>query len=129
MKFTATGLDDQGALAASPPSAPPVGPVNARPSTAPGPLGRKKVTRLSHPAVTSLAEGAALMERIAADRPRLVIDALLGGATPREVTAALGWDVEDLQVAMNRWAPQLRRAGQLTEQAYAAVTIAIWAAR
>jgi len=59
----------------------------------------------------------------------LIIDALLGGATPEEVTAALGWDLVDLQVAMNRWAPKLRRDGQLTEQAYTAVTIAVWAAR
>jgi hypothetical protein len=93
------------------------------------PMNTAPQARLSHPAVTSLAEGAALMERIAADRPRLIIDALLGGATPREITAALGWDVEDLRVAMNRWAPKLRRAGQLTEQAYDAVTIAVWAAR
>jgi len=93
------------------------------------PMSTAPPTRFGHPAVTSLAEGAALMERIAADRPQLIIDALLGGATPREITAALGWEVEDLRVAMNISAPKLRRAGQLTEQAYDAVTIAVWGAR
>jgi hypothetical protein len=46
------------------------------------PMNTAPQTRLSHPAVTSLAEGAALMERIAADRPQLIIDALLGGRDP-----------------------------------------------
>lgn len=85
--------------------------------------------KISHPAVARLAEDAALAEQIAADRPRLIIDALLGGATPKEITAALGWDLMDLQVAMNKWAPKLRRDGQLTEQAYTTVTIAVSAAR
>jgi hypothetical protein len=132
MKFTATELDDQGTLAASPTigSSRRAGECTAfHSSRAARPEAVSEGDQTRHPAVTSLVEGAALMERIAADRPRLIIDALLGGVTPREVTAALGWDVEDLRVAMNKWAPQLRRAGQLSEQAYAAVTMAVWAPR
>ena len=85
--------------------------------------------KISHPAVARLAEGAALAERIAAERPRLIIDALLGGATPKEITAALGWDLVDLQVTLNKWAPELRRDGHLTGQAYTAVATSVWAAR
>jgi hypothetical protein len=97
--------------------------MTRRTSSAPQPTA-------SHPAVTRLAEGAALAERIAADRPRLIIDALLGGATPQEITAALGWDLVDLETAMNRWAPRLRDGGRLTGSACAAVlTIVVSAAR
>lgn len=72
----------------------------------------------NHPAVIRLAEGTALAQRIAAERPPLVVDALLGGASPQEITAVLGWDVEDLRVAINKWAPRLHRAGKLTEQGF-----------
>jgi hypothetical protein len=75
------------------------------PATVPRRMSSAPRPALSHPAVTRLAEGAARAERIAADRPRLIIDALLGGATPQEITAALGWDLVDLEVAVNRWAP------------------------
>lgn len=86
----------------------------------------KSQPKVSHPAVTSLAEGAELMERIRADRPRLIVNALLGDATTTEITAALGWDIVDLKVAINRRAPELRNKGQITERAYTAVNIAVF---
>jgi hypothetical protein len=68
-----------------------------------------------HTAVVRLAEGVELQEQILADRPALVATALLGGATAVEITAVLGWELDELRLAIGRWAPQLARAGQLTE--------------
>jgi len=67
------------------------------------------------PAIAKLSEGARLQAQIMADRPALVIAALLGGVTAVEITAVLGWDLSELRLAVGRWAPQLRKAGQLTE--------------
>jgi hypothetical protein len=67
------------------------------------------------PAVARLAEDAALLEQIMANRPALVAAALLGGTTAVEVTAVLGWELAELRMAVGRWAPRLRKAGQLTE--------------
>jgi len=83
-----------------------VGAVNARPYA-----GTAKV----HPTVARLGEGADLIARIMADRPALVATALLDGATLTQVAAALGWELDELRMAIGRWASKLRRAGQLTE--------------
>jgi hypothetical protein len=99
-------------------------------ATVPRPMSGAPRPKVSHPAVTRLAEDAALAKRIAVDRPRLIIDALLGGATPQEIIAVLGWDLVDLEVAVNRWAPRLRGEGRLTGPACAAVlTMVVSAAR
>jgi len=74
-----------------------------------------------HPAVTRLSEGVKLQEQIMADRLALVAAALLGGATVGEVATVLGWELPELRMAVGRWAPQLRKAGQLTESQCAAL--------
>jgi hypothetical protein len=74
-------------------------------------------TKVRHPAVTRLAEGRRVEQQVQATRRHGVIDALLGGATPEEITGALGWTLTDLAVAVNRWAPKLRDEGHITRQA------------
>lgn len=71
-----------------------------------------------HPTVSRLAEGTALLRRIVADRPALVADALLGGATPEQVAQAVGLDLIELRAAVSRWATRQRQDGLLTTQAY-----------
>lgn len=71
-----------------------------------------------HPAVTRLAEGTALLRRIVADRPTLVAEALLGGATPEQVAEAVGLELTELRAAVSRWATRQRQDGQLTPRAY-----------
>lgn len=71
-----------------------------------------------HPAVVRLAEGTAILRRVAADRPVLVAEALLGGATPEQVAEATGMDLIDLRAAVGRWATRLKQEGRLTDQAY-----------
>ncbi|HET8643500.1 MAG TPA: hypothetical protein VFM37_16310 [Pseudonocardiaceae bacterium] len=71
-----------------------------------------------HPAVVRLAEGTAVLRRIVADRPGLVAEALLGGATPEQVAEALGLDLIELRAVVSRWATRARHDGQLTPQAY-----------
>jgi hypothetical protein len=66
------------------------------------------------PAVVKLSEDANLLEQIIADRPALVVAALLDGATIEKIAAVLGWDLPELRMAARRWAPQLQKAGQLT---------------
>jgi len=69
----------------------------------------------SCPAIARLAEDAALLAQIMTDRPALVAAALLGGTTVIEIATVLGWELTELQMAVRRWAPQLQKAGQLTE--------------
>jgi len=69
----------------------------------------------SRPAITRLTEGVRLQEQIMADRPALVVAALLGGATVAQIAAVLGWELDELRMAVGRWAAQLARAGQLTK--------------
>jgi len=71
-----------------------------------------------HPAVTRLAQGTATLRRIVADRPTLVAEALLGGATPEQVAEAVGLELVELRAAVSRWATRQRQDGQLTPQAY-----------
>lgn len=71
-----------------------------------------------YPAVVRLAEGTAVLRRIIADRPLLVAEALLGGATPEQVAEAVGLDLIELRAAVSRWATRQRQDGQLTPQAY-----------
>jgi len=68
-----------------------------------------------HPAIARLAEDARLQEQIVTNRPALVVAALLGGATVSKIAAVLGWELTELRMAVGRWAPQLRKAGRLTE--------------
>jgi len=74
-------------------------------------------TKVSHPAVTRLAKGRRMEEQIQSTRQHAVIEALLGGAEPQDITGALGWTMTDLAVAVNRWAPKLRDEGSITKQA------------
>ena len=71
-----------------------------------------------HPAVVRLAEGTTVLRRIVADRPTLVAEALLGGATPEQVAGAMELDLVELRAAVSRWATRQLRDGQLTHQAY-----------
>ena len=75
-------------------------------------------TEVVHPAVVRLAEGTAVLRRIVADRPALVIEALLGGATPERVAAATGLELIELRAAIGRWATRQQQVGHLTPQAY-----------
>lgn len=74
-----------------------------------------------HPAVARLGDGAETLSRIVADRPVLVATALLEGVPPTEVAAVLGWELTDLRMAVERWAPRLRSVHQLTESQRAAL--------
>jgi hypothetical protein len=66
-------------------------------------------------AMTQLAMGVAAVRRFEADRPWLVAQALLTGATPQQVVDVLGWELDELRFAIGRWVPRLRKQGQLTE--------------
>jgi len=92
--------------------------------TQPGPGRRPSVN--VHPAVAQLTEGVKLLKQIAADRPALVAAALLGGATVGQIMAVLGWSLADLRMAVGRWAPELRKAGQLTEDQCAALLAIVY---
>ena len=59
-----------------------------------------------------------MLRRIVADRPTLVAEALLGGATPVQVAEAVGLDLTELRAAASRWATRQRQSGQLTPRAY-----------
>jgi hypothetical protein len=65
--------------------------------------------------VGQLAAGAAALRRFEADRPWLVAQALLTGATPEQVVAVLGWELADLRFAIGRWEANLRKRGQLAD--------------
>jgi hypothetical protein len=70
----------------------------------------------SNPALAKLRMSAAAVRRFEADRPSLVAQALLIGATPEQVIDVLGWDLADLRFAIGRWEAKLRRHGQLTDE-------------
>jgi hypothetical protein len=74
-----------------------------------------------HPAVVQLTQGTVVMRQIVADRPYLVAEALLGGATPEQVAEAVGLDLTDLRAAVGRWATRLRQEGRLTDDTYTAL--------
>ena len=97
----------------------PAGPV-ARTSERPQP---KQVDspQPTNRALAQLGVDAETLRRIEAQRPWLVAQALLTGATPQQVVAVLGWELTELRFAIGRWAPSLRDQGQLTEVQAAAV--------
>ena len=97
----------------------PAGPV-ARTSERPQPTNR---------ALTQLGVDAQTLRRIDAQRPWLVARALLTGATPQQVLAALGWELDELRFAIGRWAPTLRDQGQLTQEQAAAVQARVHGSR
>jgi hypothetical protein len=68
-----------------------------------------------NPALTRLSGDTKLLARIMADRPALLATALLNGATAAQAAAVLGRELDELRMAAGRWAPKLRKAGQLTE--------------
>jgi hypothetical protein len=70
--------------------------------------------RPANPALTRLAAGAAAVRRFEAERPWLVAQALLTGASPQQVVEVLGWELADLRFAIRRWASTLRGQSQLT---------------
>jgi len=72
-------------------------------------------------ALAQLGVDAETLRRIEAQRPWLVAQALLTGATPQQVVAALGWELTELRFAIGRWAPTLRNQGQLTPEQTAAL--------
>jgi hypothetical protein len=59
--------------------------------------------------------GAAAVRRFEADRPWLVAQALLGGASPEQVLETLGWEFTELRFAIGRWATKLREQGRITD--------------
>ena len=65
-----------------------------------------------------LVEGTGVLRRIVADRPMLVSEALLGGASPEQVAEACGLELNELRATVGRWATRMRQAGQLTGQGY-----------
>jgi len=83
-------------------------------------------SRLVHAAVAQLAAGAAAVRRFELERPWLVAQALLAGATPEQVVEALGWDLADLRFAIRRWVSTLRRQGRLTEGQGAALLATVY---
>jgi hypothetical protein len=72
---------------------------------------------------------AATLRRIEADRPWLVAQALLTGATPEQVLGVLGWELDELRYAIGRWVPKLRKQGQLTDRQSAALLATISGSR
>jgi|SRR5215470_1385293 len=91
----------------------PAGPV-AR--TGEGPeQGGVDLPRPTNTALTQLGVDAAALRRLEARRPWLVARALLADATPQQVVAVLGWELDELRFAVGRWVPTLRNRGQLTE--------------
>jgi hypothetical protein len=86
-----------------------------------GPGSRSMHTSNIRPAIIKLSKDANLLEQIIADRPALVVAALLDGATVTEIAAVLGWDLPELRMAARRWAPRLQKAGQLTQDQCAAL--------
>jgi len=52
------------------------------------------------PALAQLATGAAAVRRFEADRPWLVVQALLGGASPERVLETLEWEFTELRFAI-----------------------------
>jgi len=83
--------------------------------------GGVTVPRPANTALTQLDVDAAALRRVEARRPWLVVQALLNGATLRQVAAVLGWDLDELRFAVRRWVPNLRNQGQLTEEQGAAL--------
>lgn len=77
-------------------------------------------SRPIHPAI-QLEMDAATLRRIEANRPWLVAQALLTGAPPEQVLDVLGWELDELRFAIGRWAPKLRKQGQLTDGQSAAL--------
>jgi len=65
--------------------------------------------------MTRLAMGAAAVRQFEADRPGLVAQALLTGATPEQVVEVLGWELAELRFAIGRWEANLRKQGQLAD--------------
>jgi len=55
------------------------------------------------------------VRRVEANRPFVVAQALLTGATPGQVVEVLGWELDELRFAIGRWVPNLHKQGQLTE--------------
>jgi hypothetical protein len=88
----------------------------------PEPVANVRRPEVVHPAVVRLAEGTAVLRRIVADRPRLVADALLGGASPEQVAAAVGLDdLIEFRTAVGRWASRQLNDGVLTGEQYTAL--------
>jgi hypothetical protein len=77
--------------------------------------------RPGNPALAQLGAGVAALRRIETDRPWLVAQALLTGATPQQVVEVLGWELADLRFAIRRWASKLRGQGRLTQEQDAAL--------
>lgn len=59
--------------------------------------------------------GAATVRRFEADRPWLVAQALLGGASPEQVLETLGWEFTELRFAIGRWVTRLLAQGRITD--------------
>jgi hypothetical protein len=76
---------------------------------------RRVALRPVNPALTQLAAGAAAVRRFEAERPGLVVQALLTGVTPEQVVEVLGWELSDLRFAIGRWEANLRKQGQLAD--------------
>jgi len=76
---------------------------------------RVAALRPGDPALAQLRMGAAALRRFAAQRPWLVAQTRLTGATPRQVVAVLGWEPDELRFAIGGWVPELRKQGQLTD--------------
>jgi hypothetical protein len=79
--------------------------------------------------VIQLEMGAATLRRIEADRPRLVAQALLTGATLEQVVEVLGWEPDELRFAIGRWVPKLLKQGHLTQEQGAALLATVSGSR
>jgi len=93
---------------------------------APAAVGRTNPRRVSNegqfapypprqPALAQLGMGVAAVRRFEADRPWLVAQALLTGATREQVVEVLGWELADLRFTVGRWVSKLWEQGRLNE--------------
>jgi len=107
----------------------PAGPV-ARIGERPGPTqSGVDAPRPANSALAELGVDAETLRRIEGQRPWLVARALLTGATPQQVVAVLGWELDELRFAIGRWASTLRDQGQLTQEQAAALQARVHGSR
>jgi len=79
--------------------------------------------------LAQLGRNAALVRRVEAERPWLVAQALLTGATPEQVVETLGWELSDLQFAFRRWVIKLREQNRISDGQNEALLVTVYGGR
>lgn len=72
-------------------------------------------------AITALAAGTELVDRVSTLRWSLAVDALGHGATHEETAAAMGIDIAQLRIGIGEWADGLLRERLMTPERHADV--------